>query len=420
MLNKKILAGGSLLALALTSCSNDSIAGGSVDTNATAEKSCSSTQIESSSSGGTLATDSSGFIVFKTQAKSTIESLIVISVYEREQGAMASCGDDEKSYNAKARLGLDNKVEKSVSLKNYGSDCENVLEEFKYSCSLKNKSDTLIGACDEAGNLEAYCSYSDDELNFSALRHSLLLSSDAPCNRFVTVNMQHTLDKYSEQFVAKDVSGFDSHVLAYNGDAISNYKDFMQAQVDSINANPIVEISDAKAAEIFPMTASIAGARLNPEHCKLYAINMIEDFTSGHVLTKVSKERIVLASIRKKGFFNVSPLIQPVVFLVQDCENIIDENTVIEKVGYGSDIWCSKEIPESFELALDRLDPDKPIIAYGMNFEYKLYYDEDHIEDFSTTLPLRYYSFKPNPACGENGHEDAVVHGEWYRADLAE
>lgn len=91
-----------------------------------------------------------------------------IEVYEVEKGATASCKIDEKSYSAKFKFGLNQRVERSIKIEKFGNACEPLFEQFKNLCLLQNSNDELSGACDDEGTLEAYCAYVDQNANFDA------------------------------------------------------------------------------------------------------------------------------------------------------------------------------------------------------------------------------------------------------------
>ena len=92
-----------------------------------------------------------------------------VVVYEKEQGATAICDNNENKYFAKFKLGQNNRVEKNIELKNYGSACDSLFIAFEKSCKLSKSKEGLVGACDKDGNLEAYCSYVDEGADFDTL-----------------------------------------------------------------------------------------------------------------------------------------------------------------------------------------------------------------------------------------------------------
>jgi len=212
MLNKSIDLFGLFLLLALVACSGENYATGTVDPNANPQTasgddySSSSSSVrdsemngESSSSSQVFSTDTNNedgvvTIVFKT-AVTEVYSITVeksvgsvvsndgqIAVYAAEKGATAVCGDDNKSYLGKFKIGSDNRIEKTIELKNYGAACDGFLEIFKASCDIANVNDQLSGACDDNGNLDVYCAYSDETIDFKSLLDDFTSESESICN----------------------------------------------------------------------------------------------------------------------------------------------------------------------------------------------------------------------------------------------
>lgn len=104
-----------------------------------------------------------------------------IEVYEVEKGATASCKIDEKSYSAKFKFGLNQRVERSIKIEKFGNACEPLFEQFKNLCLLQNSNDELSGACDDEGTLEAYCAYVDQNANFDAYLSDFTSVSKSNC-----------------------------------------------------------------------------------------------------------------------------------------------------------------------------------------------------------------------------------------------
>ena len=188
--------------LVLAACSNDNYATGTVDPNAgpgIAENgvSSSSSVTGEPDSKGDLSSSSDGEI-FIVRYKSVIvkdeEVLSVtfenvasvsytivevvesdgknkgqIDVYSEEKGASAFCKIDEKNYSTQFKIGPNNRVERSLKLENFGSGCDEIFEQFKNLCLLKNANDEFSGACDDNGTLEAYCAYVDESAVFDTL-----------------------------------------------------------------------------------------------------------------------------------------------------------------------------------------------------------------------------------------------------------
>ncbi len=169
MLNLKQISYIGLALCALTACSleDSSVAGTTTIPNATAENISSSSEVAASSSDGASVSSSQANsanaaqdIVFSTKAtaKEPLPRGEVV-VYGEENGAIAACTADGKSYEAKLKVnnGL---VEKSIEMKNFGSSCDSFLAEFIASCHSNvsvNNGKNSEQSCGENGNVKAYC-----------------------------------------------------------------------------------------------------------------------------------------------------------------------------------------------------------------------------------------------------------------------
>ncbi len=145
--------------LAMMGCSDDSLSGAAIDPSTVALNSSSS---NASDIGNSI--DSS--IVFSTAVTSAmvVESA-QISVYGEENGAAATCTADEKFYSAKMKISH-GVIEQSLEVKNLGSTCESVLDDFLGSCSSVAVVYNGVNSkktCDENGNVKAFCY--DDRAN---------------------------------------------------------------------------------------------------------------------------------------------------------------------------------------------------------------------------------------------------------------
>ena len=145
--------------LAMMGCSDDSLSGAAIEPSTVAHNSSSS---NASDMGNSI--DSS--IVFSTAVTSAmvVESA-QISVYGEENGAAATCTADEKFYSAKMKI-IHGAIEQSLEVKNLGSTCESVLDDFLGSCSSVAVVYNGVNSqktCDENGNVKAFCY--DDRAN---------------------------------------------------------------------------------------------------------------------------------------------------------------------------------------------------------------------------------------------------------------
>lgn len=329
---------------------------------------------------------------------------VQINAFPAEKGIMVTCAEDQKAYDAKVRLNSDNTVEKSLVLSKFGNACDSIFSLFKSSCG--SESEQPVGTCDEDGNLQTYCSYPDSKADYIELMNELWRQSNNPCNHFEYIDMLRTLDRYTEQFTDDPTElSFDSHVLAYNGTL--SFEATIVSEEEGNNANRtfkdsrIWELSASEIPQYFPMTASIAGENIYKSNCKTYAI--FEDDANqptGHVLTRIAKDTVEVTGVYKSGFQVVTNAYFPIAFLVQDCEGLIDEKSTIVIKGHKAKTWCSALISKS----------DDELQEEFMDENGEWHWPSP--EDWQST-------YKPNPDCGEEGHESAVAYGEWYRADLA-
>lgn len=202
--------------LVLAACSNDNYATGTVDPNAgpgIAENGVSSSSSDTGASdpNSVIISSSSDGEIFVVKNKSVIvkdeEVLSVtfenvasvtytivkstvgakgknegeLAVYSEEKGASAFCKIDEKNYSSQFKIGQNNRVERSIKLENFGSNCDGLFEQFKNLCLLKNANDEFSGTCDESGTLEAYCAYFDESAVFDTLLEDFSAESTTNC-----------------------------------------------------------------------------------------------------------------------------------------------------------------------------------------------------------------------------------------------
>ncbi len=229
MLNLKQISYIGLALCALTACSleDSSVAGTTTVPNATAENISSSSEVAASSSDGASVSSSQANsanaaqdIVFSTKAtaKEPLPRGEVV-VYGEENGAIAACTADGKSYEAKLKVnnGL---VEKSIEMKNFGSSCDSVLAEFIASCHSNvsvNNGKNSEQSCDENGNVKAYCF--DDEsipadttVDFNKAFNSLSNFSGELCYAITTGANSTTMLFSTLSSTSRDVSSSSGYV----------------------------------------------------------------------------------------------------------------------------------------------------------------------------------------------------------------
>ena len=149
-----------------------------------------------------------------------------------------------------------------------------------------------------------------------------------------------TLENYTAQFTesASELS-FDSLVLAYNGSLRNVIMDDSNRIV--WGANFVKEISTEEVSTYFPLTAAVAGERINPDNCKLFVVTT-SDYggPTGHVLTAIDEEGIKFSSVHATGLQCIQTnAITTVAFLVRDCSGVVDVNAEFTSSPYQSTLW---------------------------------------------------------------------------------
>ena len=419
MLNKKLLtvgcAAGSMALFSLIACSSDSssdkLTGATIDPDAIALNSSSSSNPESS-----LASSVFPAIAFKTAATSVVAlDGGELKTFEAENGVSAECTGDEKSYISKIQIDADGVVKNSLELKNFGSGCDRVLAEFVASCHSQavvynGKDDKKT--CDENGNVKSYCYDdravttipADSTVNFNDIVRNLSTFSEELCNdvyknaktktgMFSTLSSSShdessssieppdpdmdtlnvivipwdttpidtaaiTLDKYTAQFTddSSELS-FDEHVLAYNGGLPSTAYLDEDIEQNHSGINPLLkEINVSDIGNYFPMTAAIVGNRTPKENCKTFLVLSHDGAQpTGHVLSKISKGSIEISSVYPGGPCMQTAAYFPIAFLVEDCDGLLDENTEFSYNRFTSKTWACETLGS----------PTKKASAYG-------------------------------------------------------
>jgi hypothetical protein len=167
-----------------------------------------------------------------------------------------------------------------------------------------------------------------------------------------------TLDKYTAQFT--DDPGelsFDEHVLAYNGGLPSTAYLDEDIEQNSTGINPFLkEINVSDIGNYFPMTAAIVGNRTPKENCKTFLVLSHDGAQpTGHVLSKISKGSIEISSVKPGGPCMQTAMFFPIAFLVEDCDDLLDENTEFSYNRFTSKTWACETLGS----------PTKKARAYG-------------------------------------------------------
>ena len=153
-LKQKFYIIGSLALIALAACSSDSpsTAGSTTIPNATAE-------ISSSSLNEPIGKQDYVFTTAPTAKKTLPQGELV--VYGLENGATASCSAGKyastKEYIASIVIIDGETMERNLWLGNFGDACNDILNAFKESCSSGLVEIVPDAACNESGDLKAFC-----------------------------------------------------------------------------------------------------------------------------------------------------------------------------------------------------------------------------------------------------------------------
>ena len=167
-----------------------------------------------------------------------------------------------------------------------------------------------------------------------------------------------TLDKYTVQFTDDPSElSFDEHVLAYNGGLPSTAYLDEDIEQNHSSINPFLkEINVSDIGNYFPMTAAIVGNRTPKENCKTFLVLSHDGAQpTGHVLSKISKGSIEISSVKPGGPCMQTAMFFPIAFLVEDCDDLLDENTEFSYNRFTSKTWACETLGS----------PTKKASAYG-------------------------------------------------------
>lgn len=171
-----------------------------------------------------------------------------------------------------------------------------------------------------------------------------------------------TLSNYTAQFTDDPAElSFDSHVLAYKGrascSAINDGESIIKTESEM---DPhIYAIAADKIGECFPATAE-AAKNVDykfKESCNYYIATSSDGMQpTGHTITKVSKDAIEFTSVHTGGSCMLSLQFFDVMYLIEDCDNLISKSTKTTSKSFTSTTWACEEGSYS---------PSKEAAAYG-------------------------------------------------------
>lgn len=186
-LKKNLYIAGTFALCALAACSSDnpSSAGSTTMPNATAENSSSSEEVASSSS---INSSEPKQDIFFATAATSVKKIAQgeVAIYGQEYGAEATCSAGKyastKSYLARIHITEDNTMERTLSLGNFGSSCDSLLEAFKESCTSGLVNLVADANCSRNGNLKVFCYASNPTNDFDTIVDGFTKQSDAVCS----------------------------------------------------------------------------------------------------------------------------------------------------------------------------------------------------------------------------------------------
>ena len=355
---------GTLSLLALTACTDNNTAGNAIEPNAIAEATIDFQKIYTFSTEAT--------------ASSLIQDIVSVDTYEEENAASASCEAAEQKLTGVTRI-QDGLITRAYSGRNLRVDVDNMVYMLKKTCaytfdaanasidSLITTADGFDFACVTTTDImnidEALFTFNDvmavqckvlknkvkqdsqDSANAVNTPAAILLPREDPDTISIDTSSR-TLSAYAAQLARPEDLSFDSHVVAYNG-SIPLLEESTEQETISFANGQIRLISRDNIAKFYPLTDSIIDFSKRNISCKYYEVGA-SDYTqpTAHILTKVTRDTIETISIYR-GYNNdktllpcmVTNSISFVTFLIEDCEGIINENTVVSRRYAESGRW---------------------------------------------------------------------------------
>ena len=396
-MKKQIIAMVALSLFALTACSDDNTAGNAVEPNGIADLSSSSEEASSSSSGNLLIDtpsirlpDEIDFEAINTFTTAPTErkkfGLVTVSTYKDENAASGSCtvGQQELSGIVKINDGL---ITRAYSGRNLKVKVPDIVYMLKKTCaytldaanqtidSLNVQGDSFDFACisgsddmsidDALGRFKNIMTSSCTQLDMQASLDSLdsartanapvpiIFSDEDPNEKIILDTTSRTLASYALQYAKPEELSFDPHVMAYNSNlrkdcftAMDRYKE--SNGIITINSEPIMPIEREAIPACYPATSSIVDFTSRDESCKYYLVGVNDGAQpTGHVLSKVARDTIETINISPSGTCAQTCEYFTVYFLIEDCEDIINENTIVSHRGAKSSRWrCEETNPD--------------------------------------------------------------------------
>lgn len=398
-MKKLFIAAGALSLFTLCACSETETSGNTVEPNAVADLSSDSQSKNSSNSNATPQSYSMDFKViseFTTMPTDhMINDTIEVSTYGDENAASGSCTSGQQELTGVVRI-KDSLITRAYSGKNLKVDVDDLVYMFQKSCAhtyndlmfiadtLTKTEDSFEYICvteseymsiDEVlGLFEGIMTTNCKELEIQDRLDSLdsakavnttsiIEFSKEDTSTIVLDTSLRTLEAYAFQYAKPEELSFDSHVMAYKSSlstecfkAMGLYQEGDGFISMGLSGN-LTPIERDALPTCFPKSDSAIGFLTREASCKYYIVSSDDGGQpTGHVLTKVTADTVETLGIGPGGTCVRTSAFFTVYFLVEDCEDLISENTVVKHSGAISERWKCEE---------DESSPSLNAISYG-------------------------------------------------------
>lgn len=166
-----------------------------------------------------------------------------------------------------------------------------------------------------------------------------------------TIDSSRTLENYILQYAASEEElSFDSHVIAYNGsisnDCIKSIEGTTNIAINDLSEKlPLFIVFWPNIKSCFPMTANLREESFTKKKCQYsMAIDYDVGQPTAHVLSRIGNDEVEFTGVKPSGDCYVSDAIEPILFLIEDCEYEIqpDRPQITYKI-FESKIWTCEE-----------------------------------------------------------------------------
>lgn len=368
--------------LILSACSEDQSAGNVIDPNAIANNSSSSTENPVVSSTSTL----DGFVVnFDEIYKFTTEptarkqyETYTVDTYGAENAASASCATKSGQELTGVIKIKDNFIIRAYSGRNLKAGIDPLVYMFQKTCvHVFSDLDFTIDTLRVNGNNFDYVCITESEYmdidetifmfdaimpsnckeleiqdiydSLAALKPTIITFPEEDPDTISIDTTSRTLATYAAQYARPEDLSFDKHVMAYNSylsnECFKAMDRFKESDISiRFDVAPIMSIERDDISTCFPTTASVGNFSKRDAACRYYIIGSDDGSQpTGHVLSKVTRDSIETINISPSGTCLQTCEYFTVYFLIEDCEDIINENTIVSHRGAKSSRWRCEE-----------------------------------------------------------------------------